>query len=232
MIDLCLNNQNKEIEIALDDDVSVELTNGASLLLKLININKAKNVEISAKIGENCSFNVIFADFSKGDINVKSDVKLVARKAICEWHLATLSSASSVKKFDINFYHEVGETKALMDNYGVAKDTSNIIFTGVNHIKEHAKKSETHQKAKIILFDKDASGTASPVLKIDENDVIASHGAIVGQLNSDHMFYLMSRGLSKADAKELITRGYLEPICKHFSDSNKELLLNAIKEAM
>lgn len=228
----CLNNENKELELALDSDVNIELKNNSSLTLKIINLNNDKNVKFSAKVGENSELKVIFADFSKRNINIKSNVRLLGRKSSCEWHLATLSSGETLKKFDVNFYHEVGNSKALMDNYGVAKDASNIIFTGVNHIKEGSKKSETHQKAKIILFDKFASGTASPILKIDENDVVASHGAVVGQLNSDHMFYLMSRGLSKKEAKELITRGYLEPISRLFNDSNRELIEKAIKEAM
>ena len=119
-----------------------------------------------------------------------------------------------------------------MDNYGVAKDSSNIIFTGCNHILKGSKKAITKQNAKIIVFDKDANGTASPILKIDENDVQASHGAVVGQLNSDHMFYLMSRGLSQNEARMVITLGYLKPISQNFSKSIQEKIENTIKEAM
>ncbi len=119
-----------------------------------------------------------------------------------------------------------------MDNYGVAKEKSNIVFTGVNHILEGAKGSETIQNAKIIVFDEESSGTASPVLRIDENDVKASHGAVVGQLNEDHMFYLMSRGLNKEEARALITLGYLQPISRQFSEKTQEKILKLIQEAM
>ncbi|HBF67879.1 MAG TPA: hypothetical protein DDW20_00960 [Firmicutes bacterium] len=107
-----------------------------------------------------------------------------------------------------------------------------MVFSGINHIKTGAKKSVTSQNAKIIVFDRNAVGIASPILKIDENDVKASHAAIVGQLNSDHMFYLMSRGLSKEDARQLITLGYLEPISKLFNAENKEKIKKAIEEAI
>ena len=46
------------------------------------------------------------------------------------------------------------------------------------------------------------------------------------------MFYLMSRGLTKEEAKMIITLGYLQPISKHFNDENKALIEEAIKEAM
>ena len=58
----------------------------------------------------------------------------------------------------------------------------------------------------------------------------ASHAAIVGRLNDDHMFYLMSRGLSKADARDIIMRGYLEPIKKQFNEANQNKIDELLKE--
>lgn len=145
--------------------------------------------------------------------------------------MTTLSSGKTNKKFDVSFIHNVGLTKAIMSNYGVAKNESSIIFSGVNHILKNSKKSSTSQNAKIIVFDEKARGIASPILKIDENEVQASHGAIVGRLNDDHMFYLMSRGLSKNEAREVITRGYLEPIKKQFNEENQNKIDELLKES-
>jgi Fe-S cluster assembly protein SufD len=58
------------------------------------------------------------------------------------------------------------------------------------------------------------------VLKIDENEVEASHAATVGRVNEDHLYYLQSRGLTKSDAKRLITLGYLQPIIRYFTDTS------------
>lgn len=227
-----LNNKHEEIEVNSLEDLSIEIDNNSTLDLKLLNFNKVDNLSIKAKVGKDSYLNVTFADFSKGNISLKTVVDLVSENASCDWHLATLGNDTSEKHFDISFNHLVGNTTAVMNNYGVARDKSRITFSGVNHILEHASKSKTVQNAKIIVFDKDAYGQASPILKIDENDVQASHAAIVGQLNNNHMFYLMSRGLTKKEAKLLITLGYLQPISKNFSKENRELIENAIKEAM
>ena len=109
-----------------------------------------------------------------------------------------------------------------MQNYGVALDESFLTFSGINHIKEKAKKSNTNQSAKIIVFDKAAHGKANPILKIDENDVLASHSAIVGSLNENHLFYLKSRGLSEKKAKALIVYGYLQPIAQYFDEKSQK----------
>lgn len=226
------NREIKEMEISNFSSLNIELKDDSKLTLKIINFDNVKNIEISAKVGQNAQLDVVFAEFSTSDILVKSNVNLCKEGATCNWKLATLSNNTSKKTFDISFNHLVGHTNADMDNYGVARDKSYIVFSGVNHILEGSKSSVSRQNAKIIVFDKEAGGTASPILRIDENDVVASHGAVVGQLNEDHMFYLMSRGLSKDSARKLITLGYLKPISVYFNKDTQEKIENTIMEAI
>ena len=214
------------------NDFNIELCEGSKLLLKLANFGDNTEVNINGNIGKFAEISLVFADFSKNSTKVTSQINLVEEGAKCEWHLATLSNKKDNKIFDISFKHVVGKTTSVMDNYGVARDDSKIVFSGISHITEGAKGSNAKQNAKIIVFDKNAQGTASPILKIDENEVQASHGAVVGQLNSDHMFYLMSRGLTYDDARMIITLGYLKPVSDKFSEATQSLIENAIKEAM
>ena len=213
-------------------DINLTLEEGAKLTLKLANFATDKSLKICGKIKKNAYLALIFADFSNGNSKIESKIDLVEEGAKCEWHLATLSNKKDNKIFDISFNHLVGHTEALMDNYGVARNESKILFTGCNHILEGAKGSNTKQNAKIIVFDKDAQGVASPILRIDENDVQASHGAIVGQLNNEHMFYLMSRGLTREEARMIITLGYLKPVSSQFSEETQLKIENILKEAM
>jgi Fe-S cluster assembly protein SufD len=116
-------------------------------------------------------------------------------------------------------------------NYGVARNSSRLIFSGANEIVRGAKFSKTKQNAKIIVFDQWAIAKADPRLNIDENEVEASHAAVVGKLSDDHLFYLMSRGLNLNEAKKLITYGYLLPITNYFHDEEaKERIAKIIEE--
>ncbi len=230
MKNIALDNEIKSLELDVDEDLNIEVSNNSILTLKLLSSSKIENLNIQANLGENSQLLVFFADFSHCDFKLKSNVNLNGINASCTWHLATLASGKSSKEFDVSFLHNEGSTKALMDNYGVSKDESKIVFSGVNHIKKNSKHCVTSQNAKIIVFDKEAHGVASPILKIDENEVQASHAAIVGRLNDDHMFYLMSRGLSKADARDIIMRGYLEPIKKQFNEANQNKIDELLKE--
>lgn len=226
------NNEERVLEYTDFSDVILSLSEGSNLVLKLANFKENSKINISGKIGKYATLSVVFADFSKGNSEIISKIDLEKEGAKCDWHLATLSNKKDNKIFDISFKHLVGKTTSVMDNYGVARDDSKIVFSGVSHITEGAKNSNAKQNAKIIVFDKNAQGVASPILKIDENEVQASHGAIVGQLNSDHMFYLMSRGLTRDEARMIITLGYLKPVSSKFSEETQSLIENAIKEAM
>ena len=213
-------------------DLNIELSEGSKLTLKLANFAENSDIKITGKIRKFAEISVVFADFSKDFAKISSQIDLIGEGANCDWHLATLANKNDSKTFDISFKHLVGKTTSNMNNYGVARDTSKIVFSGISHITEGAKKSNAKQNAKIIVFDEKAQGVASPILKIDENDVQASHGAVVGQLNSDHMFYLMSRGLTRDEARTLITLGYLKPVSTQFSDEVQLKIENAIKEVM
>ena len=230
---ICLKkNEKRVLEYTDFSDLNIELQEGSNLLLKLANFKENNEIKIFGKVGKNAGISVVFADFSKNFTKVTSQIDLAEEGANCDWQLATLSNKKDKKEFDISFKHLVGKTNSNMNNYGVARDESKIVFSGVSHITEGAKGSNAKQNAKIIVFDENAQGVASPILKIDENDVQASHGAIVGQLNSNHMFYLMSRGLTHDEARLLITLGYLKPVSNQFSEKTQFLIENAIKEAM
>ena len=226
------NNEKRVLEYVDFSDLKIELLEGSNLLLKLANFKDNADIKIYGKIGKNAGISVVFADFSRNFVKISSQIDLAEEGANCDWHLATLANKNDDKTFDISFKHLVGKTTSNMNNYGVARDESKIVFSGVSHITEGAKKSNAKQNAKIIVFDTNAQGVASPILKIDENEVQASHGAVVGQLNSDHMFYLMSRGLTRDEARTLITLGYLKPVSSEFSENVQFKIENAIKEVM
>ena len=74
------------------------------------------------------------------------------------------------------------------------------------------KKSIAHQKNNGIILAKKAQLHANPLLLIDEFDVEASHGAAIGKIDDEQLYYLMSRGLTLQEAEKLIISGFLTPV--------------------
>lgn len=145
------------------------------------------------------------------------------------WHMAALSYAQDQKNISVSIHHIGARTQALVSNYGVVQGNGSLKFSGTSHILNGSHQSKTHQNAKIMVFDPHSVGRADPVLKIDENDVEASHSAAVGKVNDEHLFYLCSRGLTPNEAKRLITLGYLNPIIQNF---NEESIKNQIEKSI
>lgn len=219
------------IEVGEPDEVriSYNLDDEAKLYLCLATFSEGKNARYLVSLKRNAFFKGAFADFSYGKKELTFDCKLIEQGAYATWNLASLSTKEDEKTFTISFYHFAPHTYAKMENYGVCEDNSKIYFLGTSNIERGAKRSSTHQSAKIMVFDPTCKAKASPTLCIDENDVEASHAAVVGQINEDHIFYLMSRGIKEEEAKKLITLGYLNPILNFFSE---EEILNEIKQSI
>lgn len=225
------SNEIKVLELSdLSGQVSLNVSENAKVILKLAMYQNIKTLNLIANLKRNAELDVIYADFSRGVNKIKAEVTLLEEGANASWHLASLATNKDNKEFDISFIHKAMNTSANMENYGVALNESRLVFSGVNHIKNKAKKSNTNQSAKIIVFDEKASGKANPILRIDENDVLASHAAIVGRLNDEHLFYLKSRGLTEKEAKALIVYGYLKPIAANFSNKAQLTMNKLIQE--
>ena len=199
-------------------NVKFVLKNNAFLKLNFLSLTQSACGNYLFDLEESSNAFVAMADLVKGNVDFNATFNLLGDNTNSEWHLASLGADNDKKVFNINFNHVAKNTTGVMSNYGVVEDESMMHFKGISHIKNGSIKSKTHQSAKIMVFDPKCHAKANPILKIDENDIEASHAAIVGKVNDEHMFYLCSRGISENDAKQLITLGYLKPITNYFED--------------
>jgi Fe-S cluster assembly protein SufD len=98
-------------------------------------------------------------------------------------------------------------------NYkGVLNDKSRGVFNGKVFVREDASGTDAQQSNKNLLLSNDARVDTKPQLEIFNDDVKCSHGATVGQLEEEELFYLLSRGLSENLARNLLTYGFAEEI--------------------
>ena len=201
-----------------ENNIEITLLEDSDLHLSVIHVDSDKRVKIHAKVEQNARIVVYFADFSRGLDAVDTLIELEGEGAYAEWHLAAVSTNKDNKNISVSILHKNQNTFGRVDNYGVCKEESKLVFSGTSHIINGAIKSKTSQNAKIMVFDKKSDAIAKPILKIDENDIEANHAAVVGKISDEHLFYLTSRGISIEEAKNLITLGYLKPILRGFSE--------------
>lgn len=214
-------------------NITIRMEKNAELALNFISIDESAKGKYHFILEDNSRAMVAMADLAKGNINVDVLFDLIGNNSNAEWHLASLGASNDNKVFNINFNHMGKDTVGIMANYGVVENESFMHFKGDSHIQKGSIRSKAHQSAKIMVFDEKCHAKANPILKIDENDIEASHAAVVGKVNEEHMYYLCSRGINENDAKQLITFGYLKPIANYFTDkSDVELILNGIEKRL
>lgn len=114
-----------------------------------------------------------------------------------------------------NVYHNTHHTSNDIKVDGILKGSSTSVYRGLIRIEKQGQQTNSYLSNHILKIGERSLGNSIPALQIEANDVKASHGATVGQVSEEHLFYLMSRGLSRGDAESMITQGFLEPIiCK------------------
>ena len=95
---------------------------------------------------------------------------------------------------------------------GVLNDKSRAVFNGKVFVREDAHGTDAQQQNKNLLLSNEARVDTKPQLEIFNDDVKCSHGATVGQLEEEELFYLLTRGLPDNLARNLLTYGFAEEI--------------------
>lgn len=108
--------------------------------------------------------------------------------------------------------HLVKNCKSNQTYKGVLSGKSRAVFNGKVYVAEGASGTDGYQSNKNLLLSNDARVDTKPQLEIFNDDVKCSHGATVGQLEDEELFYLLSRGLSEPLARNLLTYGFAEEV--------------------
>ncbi len=125
--------------------------------------------------------------------------------------------------------HRAPETTSNESYRGVLKDRGRGVFNGKAIVHEDAQKIEAHQSNRNLLLSEQAEVDTKPELEIYADDVVCSHGATVGQLDEDSLFYLRSRGMGEDDARNLLTYAFAESVIERIElDSVRRRLGKAI----
>ena len=104
------------------------------------------------------------------------------------------------------------QTCALPIYKGILAGQSHAVFNGKIVVRQDAQKTDSKQTNKNLVLSEDAVIDTKPELQIWADDVRCTHGATIGQLDSESLFYLQSRGIGKKEARSLLTYAFAQDI--------------------
>jgi Fe-S cluster assembly protein SufD len=194
-------------------------------------------------------------DWGKGEVfDVSTRFVQVGRDAYCHWlpsllggHLVRqhLELAVSEKGGDMAFrgiffaeedehldvfaadLHETGPSGGDVHWRGAAAGNSRASFEGLIQIDPGAQQTHTYLQIHTMMLSPKARIDAIPSVLVSSDDVSASHGGTVGELDEALIFYMQSRGLDRATAVRIIVEGFFEPLISQLADEPLQELIRA-----
>ena len=121
--------------------------------------------------------------------------------------------------------HAAPSTESDFAFKGALRENATAVWRGMIRVEEGAQKTNAYQENRNLLLSDKAHADSIPGLEIMANDVRCTHGATLGRIDREEVFYLMARGLSRAEAERLIVRGF-------FQDVLDRIELEPVREAL
>ena len=145
--------------------------------------------------------------------------------------VSVLKGKEQVHSF-IRIHHEAPQCASHQHFKNVINDEGRSSFDGTVIVNEGAQLTNANQLINNLMLSDDCHADNKPNLMIFADDVKCAHGATIGQIDEDQLFYLQTRGLSKKFAKELLTRSFAESIVQtiQFPEVVKELSNTLLKK--
>jgi len=153
-------------------------------------------------------------NFSLGGRLVRNDINAVLSAGGAECVMDGLFMAGGRQHVDNHTFidHAVPSCSSRENYKGVLDGRSRGVFNGRIMVRQDAQKTDAHQSNHNLLLSEDAEVDTKPQLEIFADDVRCSHGATVGNLDNDALFYLRSRGLDEQNARGLLTYAFMREV--------------------
>ena len=112
---------------------------------------------------------------------------------------------------------------------GILSGRAKSVFNGKITVRPDAQKTDAKQTNKALLLSDSASINTKPQLEIFADDVKCTHGAAIGQLDDDQLFYLRARGISESDARNILVHAFAGDIVDRIAiDAVKARVVEAV----
>jgi Fe-S cluster assembly protein SufD len=150
--------------------------------------------------------------------------------AVAHLNAAQILSGSQHSDFTTVVSHEAPHGTSRQTVKNVLAGRSRGVFQGKIEVARHAQKTDGYQMNQALLLSPDAEVDSKPELEIFADDVKCSHGATVGELDAEQMFYLRSRGIPDAEARSILVRAFLAEALDAVADDSIRNRLEAAVE--
>lgn len=173
--------------------------------------------EVQAELQKGSRLQFFNLNQNSKSIKNQNNINLNEQAAEVEYYGLSFVSGKSRVLSESFIQHVRGNTKSEQIVRNIVDQSAQVNFVGRLKIEEGAQKSDANQQNSNLLLSDLAEVKARPQLEVFADDVKATHGATVGQINEDEIFYLQSRAIPAHTAKAMIAQGFQKDLAAKMS---------------
>lgn len=202
-------------------DINVSENASVSVFTALRNKDRFKvEIERNTSISENAKIKFSNALVNMGETSLLETYDLNEVKAELVIDQLNIASQNDKTIVSQNVKHHQKHTTSNIVNSLISNKNANLDYYVSGKIEKGNEYSICNQLNKGIILSEAGQIKVLPMLFIDEYNVEASHGAAIGQMDEEQLYYLLSRGLTELEAKTLIIYGYTNPFISSIEDED------------
>ncbi len=154
----------------------------------------------------------------------------IGQGAQCENRSCFVASSRQHMDITADAHHLAPHTQNNILNKGLLLGASSSVFRGLIRIVPEAQQTDSYLSDHTLMLSSLATANSIPSLKIDANDVRASHGATVTHIEDEQLFYLLSRGLGREEASLLVSLGFVQQALENMDQQLRDAMVTLIKK--
>ncbi|EJF85991.1 Fe-S cluster assembly protein SufD [Candidatus Bartonella washoeensis] len=156
------------------------------------------------------------------------DVELQGEEADFQLRVINLLSGQTHSDLTMSVHHVEEKSTSTEIIRNVVTDKAVGVFQGIIRVAQKAQKTDARMACNSLILSDDAEFNAKPELEIFADDVACGHGATVANINHDHLFYLMARGIPFKTARALLIKGFVFELIEDIKQDNIQTVLKSI----
>ncbi len=166
--------------------------------------------------------NKIYLIFLINETNQQGDIKISIKGKNAHVQILGIIIGSGDQQVKLYTFqdHQAKESTSDLFIKSILFDKSRFHYEGLIKIEKGAQKSNAYQRNQNLLLSDKAWAESKPYLEILANDVRCTHGATIGQIDREQLYYLSTRGLTQEEASKLLIRGFCQDILDRVPDKN------------
>lgn len=214
-INIINHNVNKHINLSNNTNTNIYLKKSSTLKYSLINSNKKKSLNENSIYAKQLAESTLhFKEFISGNnfLHSYKNFFLIGKKSKIEKKIGNMLTKNTEAKTACNINHYGKESSSSILVKTITKDKSNYKFKGNINVSANTEKTSSKLTCNGIMISNNSSIEFTPELSINNNNVMCSHAATIGNINENVILYMQTRGLKKKECINIITKVFLDEI--------------------